>query len=61
MIICPITGDKVLYLECTECEDKHECKNRKANGKRKDTLSFNTGHIINNSVRNLDNDGSYIQ
>ncbi len=24
--ICPCTGEKVLYLECRECEDRAECR-----------------------------------
>ena len=25
-MICPITGEKTLYLDCVECEDKKYCK-----------------------------------
>lgn len=24
--LCPVTKEKVLYLECLECEDKQVCK-----------------------------------
>jgi hypothetical protein len=24
--LCPMTGEKVLYTECTECEDRRKCK-----------------------------------
>ena len=30
--ICPITNDKVLYLDCLECEEKI-CKNYKGGNK----------------------------
>ena len=29
--ICPQTGEKVLYLECLECEYKKTCKSIKGN------------------------------
>ena len=28
--ICPETGEKVIYMVCQECEDKAECRRRKA-------------------------------
>lgn len=31
--ICPVNGDKVLYLDCLECDDKI-CKNHKGGNNR---------------------------
>ena len=37
---CPITGEKVLYLECLECDDKI-CKNLNKKNKQTNRKSSN--------------------
>lgn len=29
--VCPLTGGKVLYPECLECEEKEKCRSRNGN------------------------------
>lgn len=29
--MCPLTGEKVLYQECLECEEKEKCRSRDGN------------------------------
>ena len=36
--VCPLTGQKVLYLDCLECEDKNKCKNPAEN-------NFESGNV----------------
>ena len=26
--LCPVTGEKILYTECVECEDRRKCKSQ---------------------------------
>lgn len=45
--VCPLTNEKVLYLECLECEEK-EC--------RKDTKHNTNLYKICNNTKQLDLD-----
>ena len=35
-IICPFTKEKVLYLDCKECDDSEECRKLKYGGQDTD-------------------------
>ena len=67
--ICPYTGEKVLYLDCLECEDKGKCSGKLDAGddlynvstEQKDKLLKKLWHYIQakdiataNTVRNKD-------
>ena len=52
--VCPLTGGKVLYPECLECEEKEKCRrrngslqeaNRTGGENRKETYCYKEGAV----------------
>lgn len=39
--ICPVTNEKVLYIECLDCDDRHICKDiEKETQKKEEKITY---------------------